>query len=189
MAKALSEGEFAQRFQQDFQGELGELASYLEAVRQTLQSLSTSADGSKELLPKASDGVAEINREAETGFNSVWEAVEQMQSDQAEARSLLHGATAALKPEDVLKLRGIAEKSQASLIALMSYLSFQDVLRQRLEKVQLIIGKLEEKTLELIVKSKVTGNEKDLSENDEASASPDVTLDQSLVDQLMAQLR
>jgi hypothetical protein len=63
------------------------------------------------------------------------------------------------------------------------------VLRQRLEKVQLIIGKLEEKTLELIVKSKVTGNEKDLSENDEASASPDVTLDQSLVDQLMAQLR
>ena len=33
MAKALSEGEFAQQFQQDFQGELGELASYLEAVQ------------------------------------------------------------------------------------------------------------------------------------------------------------
>jgi chemotaxis regulatin CheY-phosphate phosphatase CheZ len=86
-------------------------------------------------------------------------------------------------------LRGIAKKSQASLIALMSYLSFQDVLRQRLEKVQQIIGKLEEKTLDLIVKSTVTGNEKISSENDVASLTKDAQLDQSLVDQLMATLR
>ena len=58
MARALSEGEFDQQFQQDFQGELGQLASYLEAVRQTLQSLATSANGSKELIPRAADGVA-----------------------------------------------------------------------------------------------------------------------------------
>jgi nitrate/nitrite-specific signal transduction histidine kinase len=35
MAKALSEGEFEQQFQQHFQGELGQLAAYLEAVRKT----------------------------------------------------------------------------------------------------------------------------------------------------------
>ena len=44
MARALSEGEFEQQFQQNFQGELGQLASYLEAVRQTLQSLAVSAN-------------------------------------------------------------------------------------------------------------------------------------------------
>ena len=40
MARALSEGDFDREFQQLFQGELGEVASYLNAVRQTLQSLS-----------------------------------------------------------------------------------------------------------------------------------------------------
>ncbi len=75
MAKALSEGEFEQQFQQHFQGELGQLAAYLEAVRKTLHSLSSTADGSKDFIPKAADGVAEINREAESEFNSVWKVI------------------------------------------------------------------------------------------------------------------
>jgi chemotaxis regulatin CheY-phosphate phosphatase CheZ len=189
MAKALSEGEFEQQFQQHFQGELGELASYLEAVRQTLQSLSNSANGSKELIPKAADGVAEINREAESGFNSVWEVVEQMQSDQAAVRQLLDAGAGSLSKEEVAHLRGIAEKGQQSLLALMSYLSFQDVLRQRLEKVQQIIGKLEEKTLDLIVKSNGKASENAGADNAAAKQSKDAPLDQGLVDQLMAQLR
>jgi hypothetical protein len=55
MARALPEGEFEDQFQQHFQGELGQLASYLEAVRQTLLPLSVSANGSRELIPKAAD--------------------------------------------------------------------------------------------------------------------------------------
>jgi chemotaxis regulatin CheY-phosphate phosphatase CheZ len=189
MARALSEGEFAQQFQQHFQGELGQLASYLEAVRQTLQSLSVSAQGSRELIPKASDGVAEINREAESSFNSVWDVIERIQSDQATARALLGAAQGGLGEGEVKQLREIAEKHQQELLALMSYLSFQDVLRQRLEKIQTIIGQVEDKTLELIVKFNVRANEQSIKEGDGADLSKDPNLDQNLVDQLMATLR
>jgi len=189
MARALSEGEFDQQFQQDFQGELGRLASYLEAVRQTLQSLSSSAKGSTELIPRAADGVAEINREAENSFNSVWDVIERIQADQAVARELLSGADAALAGDTTLKLREIAEKHQQELLALMSYLSFQDVLRQRLEKIQAIIGQVEDKTLDLMKKFKVQANEKSIKEGDHADLGKSADLDQNLVDQLIMTLR
>jgi hypothetical protein len=188
MARALSEGEFEQKFQQDFQGELGQLASYLEAVRQTLESLACAANGSQDLLPKASDGVAEINREAESGFNSVWEVVEEMQSNQAQVRALLDAA-GRVQAFDVSKLEEIFEKNRQNLLALMSYLSFQDVLRQRMEKIQCLIGKIEERTLELLVKFKLKNKEQNLKEVDVAAVDQPADLDQSLVDQLMATLR
>lgn len=189
MVKALSEGEFEREFQQDFQGELGKLASHLEAVRQTLQSLAVTANGSKELIPSAADGVAEINREAESSFNSVWDVIERIQSDQAAARGLLSGADSELAGDVIAQLREIAEKHQQDLLALMSHLSFQDVLRQRLEKIQTIIGQVENKTLELMVKFKVKTNEKSIKEGDSAELGKTADLDQNLVDQLMLTLR
>jgi chemotaxis regulatin CheY-phosphate phosphatase CheZ len=189
MARALSEGEFEEQFQQHFQGELGQLASYLEAVRQTLLSLSVSANGSRDLIPKAADGVAQINREAENSFNSVWQVIERIQSDQAEARTILKESEDGLNGDKVMKLRAIAEKHQQALLALMSYLSFQDVLRQRLEKLQRIIGQVEDKTLELVVKCKVKANEKSLKDGAGADLGKDADLDQNLVDQLLATLR
>lgn len=189
MAKALSEGEFEREFQQNFQGELGQLASYLDAVRQTLQSLAVTANGSQELIPKAADGVAEINREAENSFNSVWDVIEQIQSDQACVREILGGADALLHAAQIARLREIAEKHQGDLLALMSYLSFQDVLRQRLEKIQSIVGQIEDKMLELIVKFKIKANEKSIKEGDSTGVADTPDLDQSLVDQLLAKLR
>jgi chemotaxis regulatin CheY-phosphate phosphatase CheZ len=189
MAKALSEGEFERAFQQDFQGELGQLASYLEAVRQTLLALAVTANGSRELIPKASDGVAEINREAENSFNSVWDVIERIQSDQGRLREILGGADERWPAAELTTLREIAERHQNELLALMSYLSFQDVLRQRLEKIQSIIGQVEDKTLELIVKFKVKANEKSIKDGDGAELGQGADLDQSLVDQLLAKLR
>jgi chemotaxis regulatin CheY-phosphate phosphatase CheZ len=165
------------------------LASYLEAVRQTLQSLSASAIDSKELIPKASDSVAEINREAENSFNSVWEVIERIQSDQAAVRAILNGTAESLANGEVYKLREIADKHQQELLALMSYLSFQDVLRQRLEKIQRIIGQVEDKTLELIVKFKVKAHEKSIKDGDASDMRESADLDQDLVDQLMETLR
>ncbi|HEX2226223.1 MAG TPA: HAMP domain-containing protein [Candidatus Binatia bacterium] len=189
MAKALSEGEVEQRFQQHFQGELGQLASYLEAVRQTLQSLSSTAEGSKDLLPQASYGFVEINKEAETGFDSVWETVEKMQSDHAAARRLLGSRSESSNGPDITELHAILDKNHENLLALMSFLSFQDVLRQRLEKVRRIIGEIEEKTLELSVKFKMKANEKCIKLGNRAELDRRVELDQNLVDQLMASLR
>jgi methyl-accepting chemotaxis protein len=189
MARALSEGEFDRQFEQHFQGELGELASYLDAVRQTLQTISHAADSSYELIPAAADSVAEIHQETESGFESIWQVVEEMQTDQAMARELLAGMGDESKNGEVAQLREIATKSQQTLLSLMSYLSFQDVLRQRLEKVQGLIQKMEQKTMDLMVKFNVKANQALIAEGDGAQIPKKVDLDQSLVDQLLEGLK
>jgi hypothetical protein len=187
MARALSEGDFDREFQQLFQGELGEVASYLNAVRQTLQSLSAMTDISCTILPDAVDGVAAIRQETETRFDSLWEMVEIMQEDQAAVRSILaHGDH--LSTGEVASLREIANKSKQTLLSLMSYLTFQDVLRQRLEKLQALIETLEKKTFDLVAKFDVKTNKKQIQEG-ACTPLPARDLDQSLVDQLLASLR
>jgi chemotaxis regulatin CheY-phosphate phosphatase CheZ len=49
-------------------------------------------------------------------------------------------------------LQAIADKSRTSLRSLMSFLSFQDVMRQRAEKVQVMIDSVEEKVRDLLSK-------------------------------------
>jgi hypothetical protein len=47
------------------------------------------ASDSREFIPQESDIVAEINREAEKNFNSVWQAIERIQSNQVTDREIL----------------------------------------------------------------------------------------------------
>ena len=165
------------------------MASYLDAVRQTLQVISAAASGSYELIPAAADGVAEIHQEAENGFESIWQVVEKMQADQTMARELLTSMGEQSKTGEIARLREIAGNSQQTLLSLMSYLSFQDVLRQRLEKVQGLIQKMEQKTLDLMVKFDVKAHKASITEENGAQLAHKVDLDQALVDQLLEGLR
>jgi methyl-accepting chemotaxis protein len=196
MARALSEGDFERQFQAAFQGELGQLASYLEAVRQTLRSISEAASSSFYVIPQAANGVAEIYQHAENGVNSILDVVDGMSADQEEAAALL-AAHNELKTVDVRKLQEITDKTRRSLMSLIGYLSFQDVLRQRVEKVQGLIENLEKRSLELLVKFGVKTNEQDIKEgkgegvlrDQVKELSGEIGLDQALVDQLLADLK
>jgi methyl-accepting chemotaxis protein len=197
MARALSEGEFDKEFGKHFQGELGQLASYLDAVRQTLKSISSSADSSTAFIPEAKNGVAEIYQHAEDGVNSILDLVDRMSADQEEATELL--ATSAgrrLDPAEVLKLQKITESTRHGLMSLIGYLSFQDVLRQRVERVQELIENLERRILELLgkFKWKTNGNgtsgENDGEVRQEAKLrSEGDGLDQALIDELLESLK
>lgn len=196
MARALSEGDFERQFQVAFQGELGQLASYLEDVRQTLRSISEAASSSFYVFPQAVDGVAEIYQHAEKGVNSILDVVDGMSADQEQAAALL-AAHDGLKNLDISKLKEITDKTRRSLMSLIGYLSFQDVLRQRVEKVQALIENLEKRSLELLVKFGVKTNEQDLKEgkgehmlrDQVKELSGEIGLDQALVDQLLADLK
>jgi len=133
--------------------------------------------------------MAEINQQTESGFESIWQVVEEMQSDQAMARELLAGMGDESKNGEVARLREIAAKSQQTLLSLMSYLSFQDVLRQRLEKVQGLIQKMEQKTMDMMAQFNVKANKALIADGDGAQLPKKVDLDQSLVDELMASLK
>lgn len=167
MARAVSEGDFEREFRQHFQGELGQLVLYIETLRHNLKSISSTADSSACMLPEAANGIAEISQQAELGVNSNLELVEEMLADQEQVEDFLdssaHNGT---KTPDLAQLKEIARKSRRRLMSLMSYLSFQDVIRQRAEKVQGVIEDLEKKTLKLLVKFRVKINEQVIRDGD-----------------------
>ena len=196
MARALSQGDFERRFQQAFQGELGQLAAYLEDVRQTLRSISEAASNSFYVIPQAANGVAEIYHHAENGVNSILDVVDGISGDQEKAALLLSSGNE-LQNSDIRKLQEITDKTRHGLMSVIGYLSFQDVLRQRVEKVQALIEDLEKRSLELLVKFGVKTHEQGLKEGtgertlrDEVKElSGEIGLDQGLVDQLLADLK
>jgi chemotaxis regulatin CheY-phosphate phosphatase CheZ len=195
MARALSEGEFEKQFECDFQGQLGQLASYMESLRQNLSVLSPGMKGSAHLMPEASQAVAELSKQAEIGVNSIMDLVDQMSADQDRVLVLAENLEQG-KPLDATELRNMAKKNQQNLMSLLSYLSFQDVLRQRAEKVQENIDVVEKKILELLVKFKVKVNEQAIRKDgrevlrDEVKGlSEGIGLDQSMVDDLLDKLQ
>jgi methyl-accepting chemotaxis protein len=199
MARALSEGDFDRQFEQYFQGELGQLASYLDKVRQNLQSICTMAGTSSYIIPEAANGVAEIYQRAEDGVNSILDVVDNMSADQEAALKIMTPVSSgtALSDADIQNLQEIAARTRRGLMNVIGYLSFQDVLRQRVETVQGLIEKLEKRTLELLVQFKVKANDQVIKEGEGETVlrdevkniSGEIGLDQSLVDELLESLK
>lgn len=194
MARALSEGDFEREFQQHFEGELGELAKYMDSLRHNLKSASATADHYSGFIPQASDAVADISRHTEVGVNSILELLDDLLADQEKVEGLLEKAAGC--DGTIAELKEISRRTRKSLMSLMGYLSFQDVIRQRAEKVQEVIGSVEKKILELMLKLKIKTNQQVIHEGDgkkllrdEAKhLSGDMGLDQSLVDELLSKL-
>jgi methyl-accepting chemotaxis protein len=156
VTRALSEGDFERKLEGSFKGELGEIATYIESLRESLKVLSPRFSSSVHLIPKAGQGVAEISQQAEMSVNSILSLVDEMCVDQDTVSEMLSKATsgdaAAL---NIDKLVEIAGKTQMSLMSVMSFLSFQDVVRQRAEKVQGMIDMVDGKIRELLDRFRV----------------------------------
>jgi hypothetical protein len=198
MARALSEGNFEKQFSQKFQGELGALAGYIESLRQRMKGISSAADSSSYLIPQASMGVAGISQQTEMGINSILELIEEVLGDQERTLELIDGAgKTGGKAAPLAVFRGFAEKSKRNLMAVMSQLSFQDVIRQRAEGVQETLEAVEKKIVELLIKFKVEMSPDGLKEVDARdrmreevkNLTDDIGLDQALVDELLDNIK
>ena len=198
MARALSEGNLEWPFSQRFQGELGALAGYIENLRLRLKGISSAADSSSYLIPQAAMGVAGISQQAEMGINSILELVEGVLADQERVLEIVDEAKrAARATAELAVFQDIAEKSRRGLMALMSQLSFQDVIRQRAEGVQETLEAIEKRIVELLIKFKVEVSGESLNEvegrdrvrEEVKNLTDDIGLDQSLVDELLGNLK
>lgn len=153
VARALVDGDFDQKIDVNLQGELGRLAAHIEALRQNLKSLSPQMTSSVHLMPRAAQGVADISQQAEASVNSILGLVDEMCLDQDTVADILEKAAGGDRTAlDLPRLQAIADKSRTNLMSLMSCLSFQDVVRQRAEKIQVMIDSVEEKVRKLLSK-------------------------------------
>jgi hypothetical protein len=183
------EGDFERKPDGLFQGDFGELAAHLETLRESLKTLSPRFASSVHLIPKAGQGVAEISHQAEMSVNSILGLVDEMCLDQDTVSEILgrvtNGEDGAL---DIAKLQEIADKTSASLMSMMSFLSFQDVVRQRAEKVQEMIDLVDEKIRDLLVRFKVRVDplvdEDPITAPGEVGLTSSEAVDQSSIDDL-----
>jgi hypothetical protein len=191
IARALTEGDLEKHFGEHVRRALDELGSCLEAIRQTIGSSPSSAGHgyANALGSQGGRDVTAIHREAAQVFDSAWEVVEEMQMNQEMTRDLLGSTTGNLTAENVRRLSEVADRERQCLVRLMSHLSVYEVLRQRLEKVQLLIDQLDEKTTELMGKFNIKSNEQSTREGDREDPLRISDLNQSLVDQLLERLK
>ncbi|HTM08451.1 MAG TPA: HAMP domain-containing protein [Verrucomicrobiae bacterium] len=197
MARALSEGNLDCQLTREVQGELGALAGYIENLRQRLRGISSAADSSSYLIPQAAMGVAGISLQAEEGINSILGLVEEVLADQERVIEFVNEAKQAGGTADLGVFQVTAEKSRRKLMALMSQLSFQDVIRQRAEGVQETLEAVEKRIVELLIKFKVGLASETLKEVDGRDRvreevkimTDDIGLDQSLVDELLDNIK
>ena len=193
MAEGLAEGNFTQEFQAHFPGELGQLATYLDSLQQSLKTLSPTLGSSAYLVPQVAKAVADITQQTEMCTNSMLELMEEMLTDQERMVTLLRERKEHT-PNDVglLQIEQIADKSRNDLIRLTSYLSFQDVVRQRAAKVQRLIGSVEEKISHLQAKFNldVSGHEgidaglSEMSQEEATEFVGETGIDQNSIDNL-----
>jgi hypothetical protein len=197
MARALSEGNLEWHVTRELQGELGALAGYIESLRQRLKGISSAADSSSYLIPQASMGVAGISLQAEEGINSILGLVEEILAEQEQVLKIVAAAKQSGGAPDLGVFQTIAEKSRRNLMSLMSQLSFQDVIRQRAEGVQETLEAVEKRIVELLIKFKVGLSSETLKEVDGRdrvreevkNMTDDIGLDQSLVDELLDNIK
>ncbi len=196
MAQALSEGDFDRKFEQHFQGELGHLANSLDCLRENLKTVSSVVtDASACMIPQAASEMTEISRQTELGVNSILELVERLLLNNDKMAKILNGLNGESAPA-AARLQEISRDSREALMRLLGRLSFQDVIRQRLEKAHGIIELVEKKIWELLVKFKIKVNEKAIKGGDgrnflvaELKDLPQETgFDQMMVDQLLKEL-
>lgn len=195
MARGLSEGDFNVRFEHQFQGDLGQLATHLISLRQNLQALDPSISSSTHVMSQSVKDVDEISQRAELGVNAILELVEGMTDDYEEMLDLLEKGNKN-GGMDVARAKEIVLKGKKNLSSVMSFLSFQDVVRQRSERIRDMLQEFEQKIMALLVKFRIKvktqeikeGDGREILREDMKDLSEGMGFDQSMVDDLLDSL-
>ncbi|TAJ32132.1 MAG: hypothetical protein EPO64_01675 [Nitrospirae bacterium] len=139
-------------------GELGELARYIESTMGKLRHLESPMTATATQIPQASEHLSDLTRLTEEGTHAVMELTEEIQGNRAQAVAVLNeladalarvGLDAARVRLDTVKQ--ILADDDKHLLDIMTALSFQDLVGQRIKKIVAILDDVEHKLLEMIV--------------------------------------
>jgi chemotaxis protein CheZ len=196
--KAMSEGNFYKELNIKLQGELGELAKYIDKTRKSLQKLDPPVSTISGKIPQASSHLFDITKATEEATHKVLSITEKVMDDQEKMSEkiakLRDAATAAaVDGPAILKIaREIEEinsNNKGDLIEILTALSFQDLTGQKIKKIVALVQEVEMRVLELLLSfgivkedwhEKVIGQLKDPTKGIEAN--------QGLVDDILKKL-
>ncbi|UVT21055.1 MAG: protein phosphatase CheZ [Nitrospira sp.] len=139
-------------------GELGELARFVEKAMTTISHAGPQIVASSAQLPAASSHLSELNRMTETGTLEVMRLTEMIQDNRDRVAKDLCSVVDTLQAIDCVKLAERLEKvsiviaqDAKHLTEIMTALSFQDLVAQRVKKLVTILDEVQNKLMELVV--------------------------------------
>lgn len=138
--------------------ELGDLARFIDTTMRTLSRFSAPVSSTTEQLPQALSHLTDLRLLTEQGTHEVMKQVEAMQESRAKTSAALDGLAQAIRSggtspaqEQLAAIRSALDADDKRLIDIMTALSFQDLVAQRVNKLATIIDEVEHKLLELVV--------------------------------------
>ena len=200
--RARHHGEDGEEGHAQLYAELGDLARFIDTTMRTLSQFSAPVSSTTEQLPQALTHLTDLRLLTERGTHEVMKQVEAIQDSRAKAAAALKALAQAVRSSQVAApaeqhVQSIADALDADdkrLIDIMTALSFQDLVAQRVNKLAAIIDEVEHKLLELVVvfgpfQKQVTKQEQgkaaDMLKQLEAAKS--TAINQDLADEILKQ--
>jgi chemotaxis protein CheZ len=138
--------------------ELGELARYLESAMRKMTEVGAPMVANSAQLPQATAHLLDLNKMTEEGTLEVMRLTEIIQDNRTRAVKDLSAITSTLQAVDCSSLATRLEKTVKDLIQdekhlmdIMTALSFQDLVAQRVKKLVTIVEDVQCKLVELVV--------------------------------------
>ena len=172
-------------------GELGELTRYIENTMRQLRCVEVPVEETTAQLPQASAHLSDLAKLTEEGTHRVMELTEELEdSRRLIAKSV--GELSSLLPCNGT-INGMVSADGKRLMDIMTALSFQDLVAQRINKIITILDDVEHKLLQMVVVfgAKQNGAPDTNGKADqmlkELEASRSTALKQDLVDDILGQ--
>lgn len=147
-----------QQREQKLYEELGELARFVEQAMKAISEASPGILSSSTQLPTASGHLSDLNKMTEDGTLEVMRLTEMIQDNRDRTAKDLAAVVEILQAVDAVKLAERLEKVSAvmaedgkHLSDIMTALSFQDLVAQRVKKLVAILDDVQSKLVELVV--------------------------------------
>lgn len=138
--------------------ELGELARFVDTAMRKLAEIGTPMLNSSAQLPQAATHLQDLNKMTEEGTHEVMRLTELIQDSQtclqkdlAKAKDVLMAMDCTSLAERMKLATDTLAENDKHLIEIMTALSFQDLVAQRVKKLVTILDDVQRKLMELVV--------------------------------------
>lgn len=138
--------------------ELGTLARFVDTAMHAISAATPQLMSSSTQLPTAASHLSDLKQMTEDGTLEVMRLTELVQDNHASMAKDLSGIVEALKASDCAALAGrleqlgsILAQDDKHLMEIMTTLSFQDLVAQRVKKLVAILDEVQTKLVELVV--------------------------------------
>lgn len=138
--------------------ELGDLARFVENAMKTISDAGPQIVSSSQQLPTASSHLSDLNKMTEEGTLEVMRLTELIQDEHSRITKELSAVVEVLQAMDCTKLaerlgavNTVVTQEGKYLTEIMTALSFQDLVAQRVKKLVAILDEVQSKLVELVV--------------------------------------